>query len=968
MTGRPDASSPVSGQGAPAPRAGAGTEAGGRPRGRVPKARARPAGAPSKAAAAAPAAPDPADGVYALLTDGTTVLIRPADPDDHASVRLMHEQMSPGNAYLRFFSISPMAAEREAGRVCRPPDDEHAALLAWLGGQLVGVASYEPIGRPGVAEIAFAVTDHMHGRGVATLLLDHLVSIARLRGLRAFTAETLADNVAMLRVFASAGLPVRRHVADGVVETTFPLPADDADAALGQYLETVALREQQADTASLRTLLRPASVAIVGASRKPGRVGNAVTKNIISGGYAGRIYPVNPRAATIHGLPCFPTVADLPEAVDIAVIAVPPPAVIGAAVNCGKRGVRSLVVITAGLDADTGSELLAICRERGMRLVGPNCLGIALPDQRLNANFSSVSPEPGSIGLVVQSGGIGIAVLEHLSRLGIGVSSFASVGDKYDVSSNDLLQWWEQDGVTRLAILYVESFGSPRRFAQTARRVSREIPVLTVIGGRSDAGQRAAASHTAAAATPLITQEALFEQAGIVATTGLGELIDVAALLCCQALPSGPRIGIVSNAGGAGVLAANACGDNGMQVSALADATQDRLRRMLPSGAAVAGPVDTTAAVSPAHFRSCVERVARDESVDAVLAITVPTAVGDLTAAVLTAVISKPLVAVMLDQAESVRLLPRPGAPLVAALTGPGRATPGQAGSGCVPACDAVPAFQFPEGAVRALGHAARYAAWRSRPAGLVPELDGIRTDDARAIIAGFLRDHKLGGWLPPEQTAGLLDCFGISLVPTRHVNDADAAAAAAAELGTPVVLKADVPGLVHKSEAGAVLLGLRAEEDVRQGFAELAGRFGTDLRHVLVQPMVTEGTEVLIGVAHEPVFGPLVVFGLGGVATDVLGDHAAKLTPLTDTDADEMIRGIRAAPLLLGHRNTPPADLAALSGLLHRVSRLADDLAEVAELDLNPVIARSDGARPVDARIRVVPAEPRDPFLRRLR
>src|SRR6266568_153227 len=440
------------------------------------------------------AAPGPADGVYALLTDGTTVMIAPARPQDTGAVRQMHAQMSPDNIYLRFFSISPAAADREAKRVTRPPDADHCALLAWLGDELVGVASYEPTGKPGVAEIAFAVTDHMHGRGVATLLLDHLVSNARLRGLRAFTAETLAGNVAMLRVFANAGLAAKRQMSDGVVETTFPLPSDEADQRLHSYLRSVAKRERSADVASLRHLLEPSSVAIVGASRKPGRVGHAILKNVV--------------------------------APDIAVVAVPAAHVNAVAQDCGRRGAKSLVVVTAGIDADSGAELLATCRMHGMRLVGPNCFGVAIPPLGLNATFANAEPPPGSAGLVVQSGGIGIAVLEHLTRLGIGVSSFASVGDKYDLSSNDMLMWWEQDNTTRLGVLYVESFGSPRRFAQTARRVGRQFPVLTVIGGRSAAGQRAAASHTAAAATPLVTQEALFGQAGVIAATSLGELVD----------------------------------------------------------------------------------------------------------------------------------------------------------------------------------------------------------------------------------------------------------------------------------------------------------------------------------------------------------------------------------------------------------------------------------------------------------
>lgn len=913
----------------------------------------------------------PGEGVYALLTDGTTVLIRPAVPADEDAVRQMHAQMSPSNAYLRFFSISPLAADREAKRVSRPPSQDHCALLAWLGDQLVGVASYEPTGKPGVAEIAFAVTDHMHGRGVATLLLDHLVSIARLRGLRAFTAETLADNVGMLRVFANAGLAAKRHMADGVVETTFPLPADEADAHLRGYLDSVARRERRADVASLRYLMAPESVAVVGASRKPGRVGHAILRNIVSGGFGGRIYAVNPHAKSVVGVPSVPSVADLPEPPDVVVLAVPAAAITAVAEDCGRRGARALVVVTSGIEPEVGSRLLATCRRHGMRLVGPNCFGIAIPALGLNATFGGAEVPTGTAGLVVQSGGIGIAVLEHLARLGIGVSSFASVGDKYDVSSNDMLMWWEQDSVTRLAVLYVESFGSPRRFAQTARRVGRQIPVLTVIGGRSAAGQRAAASHTAAAATPLVTQEALFEQAGVIATTSLGELIDAAALLACQPLPAGDRIGIVSNAGGAGVLAADACGDNDLRVASLSPATQDRLRRLLPGGSAVAGPVDTTATAGQRMFRACIEAVAKDESVDAVIALTVPTALGDLTPAIVSATIDKPLVAVMLDQQESVRLLrrphrvhldqdthgaDRPGGPQVSGPHGGG------------PAEQPIPAYVYPESAAQALGHAVRYGAWRAGSTGQVPDLDGINQDDARDLVAKFLATSHLGGWLPPDLVTRLLACYGIDLVRTRTAASADEAAQAAAELAGPVVLKADVPGLVHKSDAGAVLLDLRSEPDVRRGYDQLGARFGADLRRVLVQPMITDGVEVLIGVVHEPVFGPLVVFGLGGVATDVLGDHVARLTPLTDLDVEQMLHGIRAAPLLYGHRGTPPVDVAALADLLLRVSRLADEIGEVAELDLNPVIASSNGVFGVDARIRLVPAEPTDPFLRRLR
>jgi acyl-CoA synthetase (NDP forming)/RimJ/RimL family protein N-acetyltransferase len=844
---------------------------------------------------AAVTSPTAGTSTYALLNDGSTVEIRAARAKDAEAVREMHAAMSPDNMYLRFFSLSPISAEREAQRVAREPDPDHAVLTAWLGGRLVGVASYEPTGKPGLAEIAFAVPDDMHRRGIATLLLEHLVSLAARRGLRAFTAQTLAENAAMLRVFADAGLPVRREFADGVVDLTFPLPGIRADQTLDAYLESVAGRESRADVASLSHLLRPASVAVVGANREPGGVGRAILHNIVSSGFAGSVHAVNPRAQIVEGVRCVASVGDLPESVDLAVIAVPPAAVPEAAAECGRRRVRCLIVITTGLGAH-GTDLLAICRRHGMRLVGPNCFGVIVPPVGLNATFAARRPAPGVAGVVTQSGGLGVALLEQLSRLGIGVSSFVAVGDKYDVSSNDLLTWWAQDGETRMAVLYVESFGSPRKFARTARRVGSRMPVLTVVGGRSAAGQRAAASHTAAAATPRLTQQALFGQAGVIVTTSLGELVEASALLACQPLPAGNRVAIVSNAGGVGVLAADACGDNGLQVARVSGATRRRLRRLLPAGAAVSGPVDTTAAVSDETFRACLEAVAADEGVDAVLAVAVPTAIADLRTAVITASVGKPVAVVLVDQPESVRLLASGGD------SSADRETAATAVSG-------LPAYAYPEDAARALGHAARYRAWLDRQHGTVPELPGLRAAEAQALIAGFLAREPAGGWLPPAQAADLLSCYGISLAP---------------EAAAP-----------PSSPAG---------------------------------PVASDGVEVLIGVRQEPVFGPVVVFGLGGAATGVVGDQAARLTPLTDTDADELIRGTDAGPLLSGAGAPPAADTGALADALLRVSRLADDLPEVAELELNPVVARPDGVRAARARVRVSPAESRDPFLRRLR
>ena len=460
----------------------------------------------------------------------------------------------------------------------------------------------------------------------------------------------------------------------------------------------------------------------------------------------------------MEGLCCLTSVADLPRDVDLAVIAVPAPAVPGVAAECGRRGVRSLVVITSGLGT-AGADLLAICRRHGMRLVGPNCFGVNVPGIGLDATFAAGRPMAGSAGLVVQSGGVGISLLAHLSGLGIGVSSFASVGDKYDVSSNDLLTWWEQDGQTKLAVLYVESFGSPRKFARTARRVGQQMPVLTVISGRSAAGQRASASHTAAAATPLVTQEALFAQAGIIACHSLGELVDAAALLASQPLPQGNRIAVISNAGGAGVLAADACADNGLQVAAVSKPARRRLRGLLPPGAAVAGPVDTTAAVGVDAFRAALEEVAADDGVDAVLAVTVPTAIADLTQALRAARLAKPLAAVLLDLPEAVRMLPQSG-------DGPqqadGETRPGAGGP------RAFPAFAYPEGAARALGHAARYHAWLQAQQGIVPPLEGVRTADARALVSAFLMTSPEGGWLPAAAVTELLSAYQIPQVPSR--------------------------------------------------------------------------------------------------------------------------------------------------------------------------------------------------------
>jgi acyl-CoA synthetase (NDP forming)/GNAT superfamily N-acetyltransferase len=884
--------------------------------------------------------PQAAGHAYALLADGSTIEIRPAAQADFDAVKAMHEAMSPDNLYLRFFNFSRLAAETEARRICREPRPGHVALLALSDGEVVGCASYDASGGPAdpgpVAEVAFAVADHMHHRGIATLLLEHLVSCARSHQITVFTAQTLSENTPMLKMLADAGLPVQRHYEDGVMDMTIPLPSEVGGTALDTYLNAVAERERRAEVASLRHVLAPESVVVIGASRQRGTVGRAILDNIISGGYYGRLYVVNPRARQVSGEHSLASVLDLPEPADLAVIAVPAAAVLDTAQQCGQRGVRSLLVITSGLDTAACADLLAVCRRHGMRLVGPDCFGVAVPAIGLDATSAARHPQPGVAGLVMQSGGLGVALVDQLSRLGIGISSFASVGNKLDVSSNDMLMWWEHDGATKLAVLYIESFGNPRKFARTARRVGAAMPVLAVQAGRSVA----AASHPAAAAT-LASREALYEQAGIITTPGFGELVQTTALLASQPVPAGRTVAIVSNVGGAGALTADACTDLGLTVHHPYGLTGRRLRALVPDTGTVGGPVDTTAAISAEDFRQCLELVAADDEVDAMIALVLPTAAtGDLVTAIQQAQVRIPLAAVVLNQPESVRLMPRIG--------GDGQ----------------VPAYGYPEAAAAAMARAARYGAWRAEPRGQVPGLPDIRTEDARALLHGFFHATLGGGWLPPEVTAELLCCYGIPLAALTPARSEDEAVRAFQAAAGPVVLKAGVPGLMHKTDAGAVELDLRTEADIRAAYRRLADRFGERQRQVLVQPMISGGTEVIVGVADDHMFGPLVTFGLGGVAAGALAGHAARLTPLTDADAGRLIGSIRSAPLLTGH----PADVGALRDLLLRVSRLADDLPEVTELDLNPVIARPDGVFVVDARIKATPYQPQDPFLRKLR
>ncbi|MGW1884578.1 bifunctional acetate--CoA ligase family protein/GNAT family N-acetyltransferase [Streptomyces sp. NPDC001970] len=882
---------------------------------------------------------------HALLADGTTVRIRTVLPGDRPRVLRLYEGMSPENLRLRFLTMNRDNARHDADRMCAPAASHRRALLAESGDEVVGLGEYERLARGTEADVGLAVSDGWHHRGVGTLLLEHLVSLARSDGITAFSADTLSENHEVLKVFGDLGLGVSRHFEGPEMRCTVRLTEDET------CLSAVEVRGRIADVASLGPLLRPRSVVVIGPGQRPGSVGRAILRNLRGGRFTGRLFAVHPRAPGGLGVPTYPHVQALPEAPDLAVLAVPPSALPILAEECGRRGIRGLLVVSSELNASQAQALRSACRWYGMRLVGPNCLGIANTEdgERLDATFAADRPRPGTAGIAVQSEGIGIALLGGLSRLGIGVSTFVSLGDTYDVSGNEMLQWWESDGRTDMALLHLESFGNPRAFSRTARRVTRRMPVLTVDAGRTAAGRRAAASHTAAAATATMTRGALFRQAGITAARSVAELVETAALMHSQPLPEGRRVAIVSNAGGTGVLAADACAEAGLDVRPLAPEPAAELLAALPHGASATNPVDTTAAVSEDQLSACL-RILAAADVDAVLMALVPTAVAvatgdDLTRAVTRARHGRTVAAVLPDQEASVRLLP--------AFSG------------------SIPAYADPQAAARALAHAVARTEWLGRPAGSVPRLDGADTERAAGIVAAYLAEHPGGGWPDPPTCAALLDCYGIDQLPWAWTRTEDEAAHAAERLSAgdgSVVLKAYRPGLVHKSAEDAVRLSLRDEAEVRAAYRDFAGRWDGQLSGVLVQPMAERGVELFAGVVQDEVFGPLVLFGLGGTATDLLADHAARLAPLTGQDVQELITAPRCAPLLLGHGGTGPVDREGLEHLLLRLSRLAGDIPQLAEADLNPVLAGAAGVSVVDARLRLVPRQSVDPCLRRLR
>jgi acetyl coenzyme A synthetase (ADP forming)-like protein len=895
----------------------------------------------------APTEDAPDRAVDVALRDGSTLRVRPVAADDAAAMRAFYESLSVESIGLRFFGapsvdwITRWALDLDYA--------DRYALVATTGAEraIVGHGAYIRIDAER-AEVAFAVADAWQGHGIATIMLGQLAAAAQEQGINSFTAEVLPRNHRMIDVFRNSGFPVELHVRGEVIEVEFPTSlSEDALARFEQ-------RERTAAVAALSSFLAPSCVAVIGASRRRGTVGGELLHNLLGAGFTGAVYPVNIRASSVAGVRAYHSIAEVPERVELALVATSADTVAAVARECGAAGVRALVVLSAGF-ADAGPEgarrqreLLAICRETGMRLVGPDCLGVlnASPDVRLHATFAGAMPPSGNVAFLSQSGALGIAMLELAGRLGLGLSSFISVGNKADISGNDLLQYWEEDAATRVVLLYLESFGNPRRFSRIARRVGRTKPIVVVKGGRSAAGARAPGSHSGALLSSSdVTVDALFEQAGVIRADTIHELFGAAALLSAQPVPAGRRVAIVSNAGGPAILCADACRTDGLLVGELPPAVRRRLRDLLPADASLANPIDMLATASAKDYRRTIEVLAESAACDAILTIFVP-----------------PLRSTAGDVAEQIEAAASEAPAITVASIFMGSAEMALQSSSNVPR---VPRFSFPEEAVRALAHAARYGGWRERPPGSVPEPPGCRPDEAAAIIARSLAAEEQ--WLGPAAVADLLGCYGLPLLEGRIVASVTDAVAAAAALEGPVALKALVGGVVHRGDIGAVALGLGSGADVRRASSEIRAALAASehrLEGFIVQPMAPAGVELLVGIAHDSSFGPVIVCGPSGPVAELMGDVAARITPLTDTDAREMLRTLRTYPLLAGYRGSTPCDVAAIEDVLLRLSALVETHAEVAELDLDPLIASPHGAVVIDARVRLeAPPPPRPLF-----
>ncbi len=853
-----------------------------------------------------------------VLRDGSTVCLRRLCDADRHAIETLVAGLSDQSRYFRLLQCTK-GSDRMLDACLASDYPRTLSLVAKRGGEVLGVATWvRSDDSAQQAEVGFIVAEDFHGHGLGTRMLERLAELARPLGIARFEAWVHAANHEMLAVFQNSGFRFALFDMDADV-SRLVLDIGETDA----FADCAAVRAGAAATASLRPFFHPRVISVVGASRTRGKIGAEVFHAIRAGGFTGRVVPVNPATDRVDGVATVARVTDMTDDVDLAVVAVPAGQVEGVVDDCIAKGVRAIVVVSAGF-GESGAEgqarearIVEKVRAAGIRMIGPNCMGLIETDPAvsLNASFAPSMPSPGTVAFLSQSGALGLAILEYARRLDIGISTFVSVGNKADVSSNDLLQYWADDPRTSVVLLYLESFGNPRKFSRIAQRVARRKPVVAVKAGRSGAGARAASSHTGALATDDRVVDALFEQAGVIRTSTLEELFDVASLLAHQPLPRGHRVAILTNAGGPGILAADACEAGGLEVVRLGNASATALAVAVPGAASVANPVDLLASASPQDYRRALSLLLADPTVDAVLALYVPV-LSDRGPEVASA---------LMDAAREA-----PGTPILATFLD-AKGTPAS--------LKGIPSFAFPEAAARALARVARYAAWRRRAPGTHVGFNDFDAHNARGIVERAVTAGRT--WLQPEEVSALLLAAGLPEVPGRTARSEVEACDAARRLGFPVALKAMGPTIVHKTEVGGVTLGLDDELMVAEAWRDLVQRLGPRLEGVVVQAMAPDGIEMLVGAVQHPIFGPLVACGAGGTFAEILQDTAYRLTPLTDVDATEMMRSLKSAPLLEGYRGRPPADQRALRDALLRLSLLVEACPAIQEVDLNPARSR---------------------------
>jgi acetyl coenzyme A synthetase (ADP forming)-like protein len=883
-----------------------------------------------------------------LLKDGSRMRLRPIRADDAQSWLSFIGRLSPRNKYLHFQHTAKEMNLDDAVRFATVDYHDTFAFIAEVlrepNREIVGTGKYYRLPDGHSADVLFVVEDDYQGRGLGTAILEQLSNVARENGIDTFEADTIAGDERAAGIFKSYGFNIAGKVQAGVNHVVFPITRTE------KITEKEKEREHVSTLASLRWLLEPRSIALIGASRHPGTIGSIMLQCLIQGGFSGKVYPVNPNADSLMSLKTYPSVLDIPGDVDMAVIAVPANLVTKVADECGHKGVHTIVVISDGFreigqeGATREKELRDVALGHGMRIVGPNCMGVINtdPSVKMNATFSPVYPPAGNVAFLSQSGAMGLVVLEYASNLDIGISTFVSVGNRADISSNDLLEYWEQDQATDVILLYLESFGNPRKFSRIARRISPKKPIVAVKGGSTQAGSRAAASHTGAMATSDVVSDVLFQHAGIIRVSLMEEMFDVAALLSNQPLPGGRRLTIVTNGGGPGIIAADAAARHGLVLPQPSPELATKLKSAMKRDVSINNPLDTTAGADAEEFRGILRLLAGDKNSDAVLVIFIPPVIGN----------AEDFEAAIRDVAKD---FGDKAKPLLACFLGQRGFKAKLGASGRF-----VPSYPFPEEAVAALARAAEYAETRRKPVGKIPEFSDINKSQARGIIGKALsRSPQRPLWLEPQEISGLLASYGLRFVETVAAATPAEAAAAAARIGFPTAVKLDSSTITHKSDVGGVVLDVKSAGQVEQAFNDIRARLTQEDRQqemqgVIVQKMVEEGIEAVAGVTQDPAFGPLIMFGAGGIYTELMKDVVLRLSPLTDLDSKEMIGSIKMARLFEGYRGSPPTDTEALQDLLLRLSTMADDIPQIAELDFNPVkvMPRGKGYYIVDARI----------------